>query len=84
MRLNVQLIFKVLVGDDGTQEADRHHSVGWGVTQSDGTGWGRTPSEAYNHFCCLYNTELQVVVTAPDHQTVHLPPVGRLRGGGSL
>lgn len=67
------------MGDDGAQEEDRHHSVGWGVTQSDGTGWGWTPSEAHNHLCCLYNTELQdvVVTRSPEGPS---PTCGQTKG----
>lgn len=53
-----------------TSKTQRLHSVDWGVTQGD-------LSEVHNNLHCLYNVELQVVLTAPGHQTVNLQPVGR-------
>ena len=53
-------------------------SVDWGVSQGDGGEWGWVLSVVHNHLHCLESVELQVVLAAPGHQMVNLPPVGRL------
>jgi len=74
---DVQLPLEVL-GDDGAQEAVGLHSVNGGVTQGERGWWGCVLSEVHNHLHCLQSVTLQVVLAAPGHQMVRLPPVGGL------
>jgi len=53
-------------------------TVSTGVTLGDEGGWGWVLLEVSYHIHCLESIELQVVLTAPGHQMVNLPPVGRL------
>jgi len=41
-----------------------------------GGGWGCVHPETNNHLFCLQSVELQIVLSAPGHQMVRLPPVG--------
>lgn len=49
--------------------------------QGDGGKWGWTSSKVYN---CLQSIELQIVLTAPGHQMVDVPPVGVPDEGGAI
>jgi len=58
-------------GKDSTVSTGESHKVkGWVGLASSGS------TTKYYDLHCLESVELQVVVTAPGHQMVNLPPVG--------
>lgn len=67
-----------VLGDDGSQETEGVHNINWGVTQDDGRRWGWVLPEVFHHLHCFHSVELKVVLTAPGHQMVNLPPVDKL------